>query len=190
MSRIGAQPLELPKGVEVKIEEKGRLGGQKIVVRGPLGELEEHFRREIKCKEQGNKLVFERLKDSKMAKSLHGLYRSLVANMIEGVTKGYDKSLEIVGIGYRAEVKGNDLELTLEATHPYKVEAPEGIKFEVNDKVNIKVSGVDKQLVGQVAANIRALAKPEPYKGKGVRYVGEHVRRKSGKVAKGVEGGE
>lgn len=191
MSRIGLKPLEIPKGVEVKIEEKSKYGGQKIVVKGPLGELVEHLRKDVTCKMEEETLFFERTSDSKGAKSKHGLYRTLVANMITGVVQGFEKQLEIVGIGYKAELKGDELELNLEATHPYKVKAPEGISFEVEDKVNIKVKGINKQLVGQVAANIRALAIPEPYKGKGIRYKGEYVRKKAGKVAKTAdEGGE
>lgn len=183
--------MEIPEGVEVKIEGKSKLGGQKVIVKGELGTLEQSFRKEIKCKIEDNRVVFERADDSKMAKSLHGLYRTLVENMIEGVMKGFEKKLEIVGIGFKAEVRGDELILTLGATHPYTVKAPEDISFEVTDKVNIAVRGIDKQLVGQTASNIRALAKPEPYKGKGVRYVGEYVRRKAGKVAKAVEeGGE
>lgn len=190
MSRIGIKPIDIPEGIEVKIEEKGRLGGQKIVVKGPLGELFESLRREVKVGIEDKKVFFKVEDDSKSTRSLHGLYRTLCANMIQGVTKGYKKDLEIVGIGYRAEVKGKQLELTLGATHPFTVNAPEGISFEVSDKVNITVRGLDKQLVGQVAATIRSLAKPEPYKGKGIRYKGEQVRKKVGKVAKGIEVGE
>jgi large subunit ribosomal protein L6 len=189
MSRIGIQPIEIPDGVEVKIEKKGRLGGQKITVKGSLGELEEPFRKEITVKQDGDKIVLARSDDSKKTKSLHGLYRTLIANMFEGVTKGYEKKLEIVGIGYRAELKGQKLEITVGSTHPYIVEAPEGITFEVDDKVNITIKGADKQMVGQLAAQIRSFSKPEPYKGKGIRYVGEYVRRKAGKVAKAAEGG-
>ena len=188
MSRIGAKPIKIPESVDVRIEKGGRFGGQKVMVKGPLGELEQSFRKEIKCKKEEESIVLERANDSKFAKSLHGLYRTLIVNMIDGVTKGFEKKLEIVGIGYRAEVKDDVLVLMLGATHPYSFKAPEDISFEVTDKVNIKVKGIDKQLVGQVAANIRAFSKPEPYKGKGVRYEGEYVRRKAGKVAKGVEG--
>lgn len=190
MSRIGSKPLQIPDGVEVKIQEKGRFGGQKILVKGSLGELVLDMRRGVKAKLEKKEVVFERIDDQKPTKSQHGLYRTLVSNMIEGVMKGYEKDLEMVGIGFRAELKGNVLELSAGATHPFKIDAPEGITFEVNDKVNIKVKGIDKQLVGQVAAQVRDLAKPEPYKGKGIRYKDEYVRRKAGKAAKAEEGAE
>jgi large subunit ribosomal protein L6 len=190
MSRIGLKPLEILEGVEVTIEEKGSLGGQKIIVKGKLGELSQDLRKQIKVEKKDNILHFSRENDSKLAKSLHGLYRTLISNMMEGVMKGYEKKLEMVGIGYRSEVKGDTLVLTVGATHPYEIKAPEGISFEVDDKVNITVKGTDKQLVGQTSAYIRSLSKPEPYQGKGIRYVGEYVRRKAGKVAKGVEGEE
>ncbi|MDD3648343.1 MAG: 50S ribosomal protein L6 [Candidatus Dojkabacteria bacterium] len=190
MSRIGVQPLEIPSGVEIKIEENdGQMGGQRIGVKGPLGELELDTRSGIICKMIDNKLTVERTDDSKQKRSLHGLYRTLLSNMIEGVTKGYEKELEMVGIGYRAETSGREIKLTAGATHPYIIEAPEGILFEVNDKVNIKVKGIDKQLVGQLAAKIREMSKPEPYRGKGIRYKDEYVRRKAGKAAKASEGG-
>lgn len=190
MSRIGKLPVDIPEGVEVTIEEKGKLGGQKIIVKGPLGELSQELRKEVLLEQKENKISLNRKAETKMAKSLHGLYRTLIANMFKGVTDGYEKELEIVGIGYRAEVKGDELNVTSGATHPSIVKAPENITFEVNDKVNIKVKGIDKQLVGQVAASIRDIQKPEPYKGKGIRYKDEYVRRKAGKAAKSAEGGE
>jgi large subunit ribosomal protein L6 len=190
MSRIGSKPVEIPQGVEVKIEEKGSLGGQKFIVKGPLGELENDFRKEVMGEIKDGKIHFKKVVDTKMGKSLFGLYRTLVSNMITGVTKGYEKDLEMIGIGYRAEIKGNDLEVQARATHPFMFKAPEGISFEVTDKVNIKVKGINKQLVGQVAASVRSCSKPEPYKGKGIRYKGEYVRRKAGKAAKSVEGEE
>ena len=190
MSRVGSNPVEIPTGVEVKIEEKSNLGGLKIIVKGPLGELTRHMRKGITAKVENNTLIFGRSSEAKKVKSLHGLYRSLVENMIEGVTKGYKKNLEMVGIGYKSEVKGADLELTVGSTHPHIIKAPEGITFEVKEKVNISVKGIDKQLVGQVAAKIREQEKPEPYKGKGIRYKGEYVRRKAGKAAKSAEGAE
>jgi large subunit ribosomal protein L6 len=190
MSRIGIKPLEIPEGVEVKIEDKSsKYGGNKVTVKGSLGELVQDFREDVQCEVKDGKVIFKRKNESKLAKSLHGLYRTLVSNMIKGVAKGFSKELEMVGIGYRAEVKGNNLELTAGATHPYVIEPPEGITFNVTDKVNIEVKGMDKQLVGQVAANIRSTSKPEPYKGKGIRYKGEYVRRKAGKAAK-AEGSE
>lgn len=190
MSRIGTKPIEIPEGVEVTIEDTGNMGGQKVMAKGALGTLEQHLRKEIKVAISDGILTLNRSDETKRTRSLHGLYRTLIANMIEGVAKGFEKQLEMVGIGFRAELKGSDLELSAGATHPYVVTAPEGIQFEVNDRTNIVVKGLDKQLVGQVAANIRAMAKPEPYKGKGIRYVGEYVRRKAGKVAKAGEGGD
>ncbi len=190
MSRVGAQPVSIPEGVEITIENGGRFDGQKITVKGSLGELTQDMREEIVVKKEDSSLVFERKKDESFAKALHGLYRSIVSNMIEGVTKGFKKELEMVGIGYKAQLKGNDLEITVGATHPFTINPPEGISFEVNDKVNITVKGSDKQLVGQVAAEIRDIQKPEPYKGKGIRYKGEYVRRKPGKAAKAEEGEE
>jgi large subunit ribosomal protein L6 len=185
MSRIGIKPILIPNGVEIKIEEDaGKYNGQKIIFKGPLGELTQELRKDIKVKIEDNKVILKRDNESKFVKSLHGLYRTLINNIIEGVQKLYEKELEIVGIGYRAELSGSNLSLHLGATHPYDLEAPKGITFEVIDKVNIKVKGIDKQLVGQVAAEIRSFAKPEPYKGKGIRYKGEYVRRKAGKAAK------
>ncbi|MBU0976439.1 MAG: 50S ribosomal protein L6 [Patescibacteria group bacterium] len=189
MSRIGLSPLEIPNGVEVKIEETSIMGGQKVIVKGFLGELALDMRKGIECKIKESMITLERTDDSKSLKSLHGLYRTLIDNMLLGVTKGFEKDLEMVGIGFRAEVSGQEIKLTAGATHPYIVKAPEGIQFEVNDKVNIKIKGIDKQLVGQMAAKIRGLAKPEPYKGKGIRYKDEYVRRKAGKTAKVSEGG-
>lgn len=190
MSRIGILPIEIPEGVEIKIEDKGNLGGQKVIVNGTLGSLVLNLRTGVVCKVNEGKVVFERKDDTKKNKALHGLYRTLVSNMFLGVTKGFEKELEMVGIGYRAQVKGNSLEIVHGATHPSSIEAPENIQFEVDDKVNIKVKGIDKQLVGQVAASIRDIQKPEPYKGKGIRYKGEYVRRKAGKAAKAGEGGD
>lgn len=190
MSRIGLKPISIPNGVEIKIEDKSNLGGQKIIVKGPLGELIQPFRKEITCSIKDNEFTLKKNSETKLARSLHGLYRTLVANMIEGVTKGFEKELEMVGIGFKAELKGNDLVINAGATHPYTFKAPEGISFEVDDKVNIRVKGIDKQLVGEVSANIRAVHKPEPYKGKGIKYKGEYVRRKAGKAAKATEGAE
>ena len=190
MSRVGNKPIEVPKDVKVTIEDKSKYGGQSVVVKGPLGEISQDFRKEIKLDLKDNVLVFKRSNNTKLARSLHGLYRTLVSNMIEGVQKMFEKDLELVGIGYRAELKGRDLNIIAGATHPYEVEAPEGISFEVSDKVNIKVKGIDKQLVGQIAAMIRGFSKPEPYKGKGIKYKGEYVRRKPGKAAKAAEGVE
>jgi len=188
MSRIGIKPVQIPQNVEVRIEEKSNLGGQKIIVKGPLGEISKDLRKEIKVSIEKEVVVLKRMKNTKMAKSLYGLYRTLISNMIEGVVKHFEKHLELVGIGYRAELKGNELSLKAGATHPYVVKAPEGISFEVNDKINLTIRGIDKQEVGQIAAYIRSLSKPEPYKGKGIRYKDEYVRRKPGKAAKAAEG--
>lgn len=190
MSRIGKNPVTILDDVTVKIEEKSEMGGQRVVVTGPLGELKQDMRKNVTCKVEDNQVIFEREDETKFSKSLHGLYRMLVYNMIFGVKNGYEKKLEIIGIGYRAQLKGRDLELQLGATHPHLVKAPEGITFEVDNKVNLTVKGIDKQLVGETAAKIRSFAKPEPYKGKGIRYKGEYVRRKPGKAAKAAEGAE
>jgi large subunit ribosomal protein L6 len=184
MSRIGSMPVEIPQGVEVKIEEKSRYGGPKIIIKGKLGELFLELKKPISSKVVDNTIVFERKNDSKSIKSLHGMYRSIIASMITGVTEGFEKRLEIVGMGYKAELQGSDLSLSVGKTHPQIIKANHGVTFEVEDKVKIKVKGIDKQAVGQIAAEIRSLAKAEPYKGKGIRYEGEYVRRKVGKVAK------
>ncbi len=147
MSRIGMQPVEVPQGVEVIISDGGRFGGQTIKIIGPLGELYNDVRPDIILKLDDNKIFISRKNGTKQAKSLHGLYRTIISNMIYGVTKGYKKELEIVGIGYKAELNGSQLVLHLGATHPYVINAPQGISFEVNDKVNITVNGIDKQLV-------------------------------------------
>lgn len=185
MSRIGLKPIEIPDGINITLEEKSRYGGQKVTVKGPLGELSLDLRRGIKCSTQDKNLLLARDTDLKSVASLHGLYRTLISNMVTGVQQGFEKKLEIVGIGYKAEVRGTALEMVLGATHPYTVEAPKGIAFEVIDKVNITIKGIDKQLVGETAARIRGLLPPEPYKGKGIRYANEYVRRKAGKTAKG-----
>lgn len=188
MSRVGSAPIEIPKGVEIKIEKGGDFNGQIIIVKGPKGEMKESLRKNITIEVKGGEIICNRKDDTKNSKSLHGLYRSLIANMIEGVLNGYEKDLEMVGIGYRANLKGKDLELSAGYSSPKVIKAPDGIVFAVDNNVNIKVSGIDKQLVGDTAARIRALRKPEPYKGKGIRYKDEWVRRKPGKAAKAGEG--
>ncbi len=190
MSRIGVKPIQIPQNVEVKIESKSKLGGQKITVKGPLGELSQDLRKEISVRVEKGQVLLKRESESKIAKSLFGLYRTLISNMIEGVQNYFIKHLELVGIGYRAELKGDELSMKAGATHPFILKTPEGISFEVKDKVNITVKGIDKQKVGQIASFIRSLSKPEPYKGKGIRYKGEYVRRKPGKAAKAAEGTE
>ena len=178
MSRIGKAPITVPSGVTVSID------GQSIAVKGPKGELSRTVSDLVSLREDGGTIVVERSGDDRDARAQHGLVRSLVQNMVTGVTDGFQKDLEIVGVGYRAQAKGKGLELSLGFSHPVVVDAPDGITFNVPQPTRIEVHGIDKQLVGQVAANIREWRKPEPYKGKGVRYAGEHVRRKAGKAGK------
>lgn len=178
MSRIGKLPVPVPAGVEVKID------GSSVTVKGPKGELSQEFDSRMKISQNdANEIVVERPDDERQSRALHGLTRSLINNMVIGVTEGYQKTLELVGVGYRASIKGDKLEMTLGYSHPVVVDAVEGIKFECPDTTTINISGIDKQLVGQTAAEIRALRAPEPYKGKGIRYQGEHIRRKEGKAA-------
>jgi large subunit ribosomal protein L6 len=178
MSRIGRKVIPIPSGVEVAVE------GTTVRVKGPKGALSLSAHPEMTVKVEGSEVTVERPTDHRFHRSLHGLTRSLIANMVEGVTNGYRKELEIVGVGYRAALKGRDLEIAIGFSHPVAVAAPEGITFEVPQPTRIVVSGTDKQAVGQVAADIRALRSPDPYKGKGIRYSGEYVRRKAGKAAK------
>lgn len=177
MSRIGFKPIEIPQGVEVKIDDKNY-----ATVKGPKGELEQQLSSDMKFEIEGNIINVVRPTDNKKHKSLHGLTRTLLFNMIEGVTKGYEKKLELVGVGYRANKQGNKLVLSLGFSHPIELEDPAGITVEVPSQTEIFVRGINKQLVGNYAAKIRELRKPEPYKGKGVRYSGEVVRRKVGKT--------
>jgi large subunit ribosomal protein L6 len=178
MSRIGKLPIVVPDGVDVQLD------GLTVTVKGPKGELTRTMPEgvEISTDEDGS-VVVTRLSDARHHRARHGLVRSLVANMVTGVSDGYTKSLELVGIGYRALPKGSDLELQVGYSHPVTIEAPDGISFEVPQPTRVVVSGIDKVLVGQVAANIRKVRPPEPYKGKGIRYENEHVRRKAGKAA-------
>ena len=179
MSRIGKSPIPVPSGVDVAIQ------GAHISVKGPKGTLERDIPGAITVRQDGDTLLVERPDDERRNRAMHGLVRSLVNNMVLGVTEGFRKELEIVGVGYRATAQGpNALTLALGFSHPVNVQAPEGITFEVPSPTRIVVSGIDKEAVGQVAADIRAWRKPEPYKGKGVRYAGEIVRRKAGKAAK------
>ena len=178
MSRIGKAPVAVPSGVTVSID------GSAVSVKGPKGELSRTIPEQVSVRQDGDTLVVERADDERQSRALHGLVRSLVQNMVTGVTDGFQKDLEIVGVGYRATPKGKGLELSLGFSHPVVVDAPEGITFNVPQPTRIEVHGIDKQLVGQVAANIRAWRSPEPYKGKGVRYADEHVRRKAGKAGK------
>ncbi|GIT00459.1 MAG: 50S ribosomal protein L6 [Acidimicrobiales bacterium] len=179
MSRIGKAPITVPSGVEVQIQ------GRQVAVKGPKGELDIEVPVDITVRQDGEEILVERSDDERRNRALHGLTRSLVNNMVLGVSEGFSKELQIVGVGYRAAAKGsNALELQLGFSHPVNVEAPAGITFDVPEPTRIIVSGIDKQVVGQVAADIRSYRKPEPYKGKGVRYLGEHVARKAGKAAK------
>src|SRR5437763_4569112 len=180
MSRIGRKPIELPSSVSVSIDP-GR-----VMVNGPLGALTQQVPARIKIEQRDGEIVVTRPTERGEDRALHGLTRTLVANMVEGVTKGYEKRLEIVGVGYRAALKGSDLELALGFSHPVNIPAPEGIEFEVPSPTRITIRGNDKQAVGEIAANIRKIRKPEPYKGKGIRYEGEYVRKKAGKAAKGA----
>ena len=176
MSRVGKKPIEIPEKVEVKIE------GQKLTASGPKGELSLEIRPEIKVKKKEGKILISPQKQTKRTGAFWGLFRSLIFNVIKGVTEGYEKKLEIQGIGYRAALEGEDLVLQVGFSHPVKIKCPEGIKFLVERNI-ITISGTDKGLVGQAAAKIRKIKPPEPYKGKGIRYVGEVVRRKAGKKA-------
>ena len=179
MSRVGRSPITVPSSVTVT------LSGSVVQVKGPQGTLERQLPEGISVAQEGDTLLVSRPDDERRHRALHGLSRSLVANMVSGVTEGFTKELEIVGVGYRATAKGpNALELALGFSHPVLVDAPEGISFEVPAPTRIIVKGIDKEKVGQVAADIRKLRKPEPYKGKGVRYAGERVLRKAGKAAK------
>jgi large subunit ribosomal protein L6 len=179
MSRIGQEPIPIPAGVEVDIE------GRHVVVKGPKGTLEHHTPYHITVQRVGDELTVDRPDDERENRALHGLTRSLVNNMVVGVSEGFSKELEIVGVGYRVQSQGpSKLQLQIGFSHSVPVEAPEGVTFEVPVPTRIIIRGADKQLVGQVAADIRKIRKPEPYKGKGIRYVDEYVRRKAGKSAK------
>ena len=179
MSRVGKEPIPIPNGVEVTID------GGHVAVKGPKGELQRQTPTQIAISRSGDELVVTRPDDERENRALHGLVRSLVNNMVLGVSDGFSRDLEIVGVGYRATAQGpNRLELQVGFSHPVRVEAPDGISFEVPQPTRITVRGCDKQLVGQVAADIRKIRKPEPYKGKGIRYAGERVLRKAGKSAK------
>jgi large subunit ribosomal protein L6 len=177
MSRIGRKPIELPEGVSVEV------GAGRVSVKGPKGELEQQISREMQVEQEDGTLSVQRPTDRGEHRALHGLTRSLIANMVEGVTDGFEKRLEIQGVGYRAQLRGGALELALGFSHPISIPAPDGIEFEVPQPTEVVVRGIDKQLVGQVAADIRKRRPPEPYKGKGIRYQGEYVARKVGKRA-------
>ncbi len=178
MSRVGQAPIPVPSGVEVKIQ------GSSVSVKGPKGELTRAIPKGISVAVEGSEVRVSRTSDVRDVKALHGLIRSLVANMVTGVTDGYEKRLEIHGVGYRVAKQGSDLEFQVGFSHSVQKKAPAGIEFEVPQPTRITVRGIDKELVGQTAAEIRAIRKPEPYKAKGIRYEGEYIRRKAGKAAK------
>ena len=177
MSRIGKQPIPLPAGVNVAID------AERVSVNGPRGELSERVARDIEVEQGEGELLVKRPTDRGEHRALHGLTRSLIANMVHGVTEGYEKRLEIQGVGYRAALRGNTLELAVGYSHPVTIDAPDGIEFEVPAPTQVVVRGISKQAVGEVAARIRKVRPPEPYKGKGIRYQGEYVARKVGKRA-------
>ncbi len=178
MSRVGNAPIPIPDGVEVTVD------GTRVTVKGPKGTLERTFHERVTIEVTDGVATVKRPDDSRESKALHGLSRALLANMVAGVSQGYRKELQIIGVGYRAALKGKSLELQLGFSHPVSYTAPEGVDFEVPEPTKVIVSGIDKEKVGQVAAEIRKLRPPEPYKGKGIRYVDEYVRRKAGKAGK------
>jgi large subunit ribosomal protein L6 len=177
MSRIGKKPVDVPQGVDVKID------GSTVTVKGKLGQLTRTFHPAMTVSHDDGKLVVERPDDARMNRALHGLTRALLANMVQGVSQGFAKTLLIEGVGYRCAKKGNDLEFSLGYSHPIVIQPPEGIEFDSPKPTELTIKGADKEAVGQVAANIRLLRKPEPYKGKGIRYSTERIRRKAGKAS-------
>ncbi|AKG23498.1 50S ribosomal protein L6 [Calothrix sp. 336/3] len=179
MSRIGKRPIAVPAKVEIKID------GTKIVVKGPKGELSRELPTQVSVSQEGQTLTVERKDDSRVSRQMHGLSRTLVANMVEGVSQGFQRRLEIQGVGYRAQVQGRNLVMNMGYSHQVQIVPPEGIQFAVENNTNVIVTGYDKEIVGNTAAKIRAVRPPEPYKGKGIRYAGEVVRRKAGKTGKG-----
>lgn len=180
MSRVGQAPITIPDGVQVSV------AGTRVTVNGPKGELQRVLPEEVTAEVADGEVVVSRSNETREVKALHGLVRSLIANMVVGVTQGFEKALEIHGVGYRAAKQGDAIELQVGYSHPVKKAAPRGIEFEVPTPSRIVVKGIDKELVGQTAAEIRSIRKPEPYKAKGIRYEGEYVRRKSGKAAKAI----
>lgn len=175
MSRVGRKPISLPKDVEFKME------GNVVTIKGARGSLTQEIPADITIEQEDGQLILSRPSDNKQHRAFHGLSRALVANMVEGVTNGFEKKLELVGVGYRAQMQGSKLVINIGFSHPVEVDAPEGIEFEVPAATKITVRGIDKQLVGNTAAHIRAIRKPEPYKGKGIKYENETIRRKAGK---------
>ena len=180
MSRVGSMPIEIPGGVEVRIE------GSRVSVKGPKGELSRSVPSEMQLELSDGRLLVKRPSDQQRHRALHGLTRSLIANMVTGVSQGFAKTLELQGVGYRAQMQGQTLVLALGFSHPVQIDPPPGIEFEVEGTSRVFVKGMDRELVGQVAADVRKVRPPEPYKGKGIRYLGEYVRRKAGKAGKAV----
>ncbi len=178
MSRIGKKPIEIPSGVEISIND------MTVSVKGPKGSLTRVFHKDMILRKEENQLIVERPSDEKIHRALHGTTRSILSNMIEGVTNGYQKTLVLVGVGYRATKSGNKVVVNVGYSHPVEVEPEEGIELEVPEQTKIIVKGIDKERVGEVAANIRSIRKPEPYKGKGIKYADERIRRKEGKTGK------
>src|SRR5687768_13379314 len=178
MSRIGNKPIPVPKGVTIQLE------GTKMLVKGPKGTLEQEFRPEVNIKQEEDQIVVTRPAETNMHRSLHGLTRTLISNMVTGVTDGFTRNLEIAGVGYRVAKDGSALVFSLGFSHPVRIEPPDGITFNVETPTRFSVSGIDKQVVGEQASQIRKLREPEPYKGKGITYQGERVRRKAGKAGK------
>ncbi|RMF62654.1 MAG: 50S ribosomal protein L6 [Cyanobacteria bacterium J069] len=178
MSRIGKRPISVPQKVTVTLD------GQHVVVKGPKGELSRVLPPEVEVLQEGETILVNRRNESRAARQRHGLCRTLVANMVEGVSQGFQRKLEIQGVGYRAQIQGRNLNLIVGYSHPVLIEPPEGVQFAVENNTNILVSGIDKEIVGNIAAQVRAVRPPEPYKGKGIRYAGELVRRKAGKAGK------
>ena len=176
MSRIGKKPIVIPKDVKIEVKDGS------IFVEGPKGALSRLLSNRINLEIKDNQILLKRIANTKLDKSLHGLYRALIFNMVKGVTEGYTKQLEIVGMGFRAQIQGNNLNMQLGFSHPVNFPIPEGVKVETPKQTQIVVSGIDKEKIGQVAAQLRAIYPPEPYKGKGIRYVGEYVRKKIGKA--------
>jgi large subunit ribosomal protein L6 len=183
VSRIGRMPVPIPKGVQVDVKNSH------VTVKGPKGELSRSFNPDMTISVRDDQIVVARPTDNRQHRALHGLTRALLANMVTGVTKGYRKDLEVIGVGYRAEIRGSNLVLHVGFSHPVEIAPPSGITFDTESRgKNIVVEGMDKELVGEIAARVRRVRPPEPYKGKGIRYVGEHVRRKAGKAGKIVGG--
>ncbi len=178
MSRIGKMPITMPSDVDVRIE------GTRVTVKGPKGELSRDVSPDMRLELKGGQLLVSRVSDQPRQRAMHGLTRSLLANMVTGVSQGFAKTLEMQGVGYRAQMQGRDLVLAVGYSHPVQVSPPAGIEFEVDGTSRVLVKGINKELVGQVAADVRKVRPPEPYKGKGIRYVGEYVRRKAGKAGK------